>query len=70
MLCAVKATCALHGSRGHSVEGVPDALPVGSDEIGVIVEDANFVDRRCARSDSACARAISSRYWRQLEYEL
>ena len=38
-------------SLGTSVEGFPDAVGVGGDEVGVIVEDANLIDRGGARSD-------------------
>ena len=52
---------------GDSIQGLADALGVGGDEVGVVVEDANLVDRGGTGPTASCARAMSSRYWRQLE---
>ena len=73
MLWAVKARWAGADAvaGGDRVEGLADAVGVGGDEVGVVVEDPDLVDRRGASAPTASrARSMSSRYWRQLEYEL
>ena len=68
MLCDVKATCKRsRRSVGNLAIASTTRGGIRCDEFGVVVENPDLVDRRSRGSDGGLARAMSSRYWRQLE---
>ena len=55
---------------GESIECFAYALGICGDELGVVVKDSDLIDASACSPEAARAASMSSRYWRQLEYEL